>query len=257
MKPHPQDADDSPGVPTRALLITGASSGIGRAIARRCAATHRLVLTARNGEALERLADELGAIAVAGDICDPRTMQRCLEAAGQLPCTLHGVVANAGIMPIAPLDQAELQDWHDTIDVNVRGVLNTVHGAIKAMPHGGDIVLISSVAGRNAFGSASVYSASKAAINMLADGLRSETAAAMKHGGPPMRVTTVMPGAVDTALPESIRHADTRAGTKAYYDALPNVLSPDDVARAVAFALDQPEHVAINEIVIRPVGMAR
>jgi NADP-dependent 3-hydroxy acid dehydrogenase YdfG len=253
MNPHPQDADASPGARTRTLLITGASSGIGRAIARRCAATHRLVLTARNAEALDLLGDELGAKVVAGDIIDPSTMDRCLQAAGQL----HGVVANAGIMPIAPLAQADLQDWHDTIDVNIRGVLNTVHGALSAMPDGGDVVLISSVAGRSAFPSAAVYSASKAAINMLAEGLRSETAAAMKHGGPPLRITTVLPGAVDTSLPDSIRHEDTRIGTKAYYEALPHVLSPDDVARAVAFALEQPEHVAINEIVIRPVGMAR
>lgn len=214
------------------------------------------MLTARRGERLRALAEELaGEIAVVeGDITDPATAQACLAAAGN---TVGGIVANAGAMPIAPLASATLDDWIHTVDVNLKGVLHLVHAALRAMPAGGDIVLVSSVAGRVPFPSAAVYSATKAALNCMAEALRAETAAAMKHGGPPVRVTNILPGAVATELPVSIRDDATRAGTEGYYESLPHVLDPHDVAEAIAFALEQPPHVSINELVIRPTGMVR
>ncbi|MCH2136361.1 MAG: SDR family oxidoreductase [Phycisphaerales bacterium] len=234
-------------------IITGAGSGIGAAIARQLADSYTLVLTSRSPEPLRAIAEETGGTAVAGDITDPNTMVRCCDQSKNL----RAVIANAGIMPIAPIATADPAHWRDTIDVNLGGLLNTVHGALAAMPEGGDVVLISSVAGRSAFPGAAVYSASKAAVNMFAEGLRGETAAAMKKGGPPIRVTTVLPGAVETSLTRSIRDPKVRAGTEAYYDSLEHVLRADDVATAVRFALEQPPHVCINELVIRPTGMVR
>jgi NADP-dependent 3-hydroxy acid dehydrogenase YdfG len=239
--------------PRGAVLITGAASGIGRAIARRLAPTRTLVLTSRSEDRLQSLANELGAVAIAGDITCPETMTRCLGAAG----TFSGVIANAGIMPIAPIGDALIEDWNSTVQVNVMGVLRAVHAILPRLTHGGDVVVVSSVAGQIAFPSAAVYSATKAAVSMFAQGLRGETAAAMKHGGPAIRVTTILPGAVDTSLTESIGHDATRQGTQKYYQDLPHVLEPNDVAQAVAFAMEQPQRVSINEIVIRPTGMAR
>ena len=217
------------------------------------APTRRLVLTSRSEGPLQALADELAATAIAGDVTDPKTLARCVEAGEGF----SGVVANAGIMPIAPIGQAGVDDWNDTVQVNLMGVLRTVHAVLPDFVDGGDVVVMSSVAGRSAFPSAAVYSATKAAVSMFAEGLRGETAAAMKHGGPAIRVTTVLPGAVDTALPASIRDDATRAGTEVYYRDLPQVLLAEDVAEAVAFALEQPRRVSINEIVIRPTGMVR
>lgn len=236
-----------------ALIITGATSGIGMAVARSLADQYALILTGRSNDVLHDLADELRAVAVPGDITDPETAARCCAATTDL----RGVVANAGIMPIAPVVRADRQHWRDTVDVNLMGLLDTVHSAMAAMADGGDVVLISSVAGKAPFPGAAVYSATKAAVNAFAEGLRAETAADMKHGGPPIRVTTVLPGAVETNLTASIRDPQVREGTEAYYAGLPHVLSPDDVASAVRFALEQPPHVSINEIVIRPTGMVR
>ena len=202
---------------------------------------------------MQALADALNATAVTGDITDEATLARCIEAADGF----SGVVANAGIMPIAPICSSAIADWQDTVQVNLTGVLQTVHAVLPRLVDGGDVVLMSSVAAQCAFPSAAVYSATKAAVSMFAQGLRAETAAAMKHGGPAIRVTTVLPGAVDTALPASIRDEATRAGTEAYYRDLPHVLQPEDIAEAVAFALEQPTRVSINEIVIRPTGMVR
>ncbi len=242
--------------PHGTIIITGASSGIGHALAHRLAPSARLVLTARRGDQLQALCDTLPGdhAIVAGDIADPAVSMKCVDAAGD---ALRGVIANAGTMPIAPVQTAALEHWHDTVRVNLEGTLNIVHGALAAMPDGGDVVLMSSVAGRGAFSAASVYGATKAAINSFAEALRAETAAAMKHGGPAIRVTTVLPGAVDTELPASIRDDATRAGTEAYYEGMTHVLSADDVADAVAWAMQRPAHVSINELVIRPTGMVR
>jgi NADP-dependent 3-hydroxy acid dehydrogenase YdfG len=121
----------------------------------------------------------------------------------------------------------------------------------------GHIVNISSVAGRNVFPGAAVYSASKSALDALSAGLRAELAAEMKHGGPPIRVTTIAPGAVATDLTDSIRDADTRARTEAYYHSMRHLLTPDDVADAVCFAVEAPPHVCVSDIVIRPTEMVR
>ena len=238
------------------LLITGASSGIGAATARRLAGTRPLVLTARRAERLETLRNELdGPVAIVpGAIEASSTIAACIDAADG---RLGGVIANAGVMPIAPVSSAALDDWRRTVDVNLTGVLHLTHAALQAMPDGGDVMFVSSVAGRTPFPGAAVYSATKAAINSFADALRGETAAATARGGPAIRVTTVLPGAVDTELTDSINDEAVRAGTRDYYDRLPHLLTPDDIAEAIAWVLDRPGHVSVNELVIRPTGMAR
>jgi NADP-dependent 3-hydroxy acid dehydrogenase YdfG len=121
----------------------------------------------------------------------------------------------------------------------------------------GHIVNISSVAGRNPFPGAAVYSASKSALDAIGAGLRAELAADMKRGGPPIRVTTIAPGAVTTELVESIRDDNARAGTAAYYDAMNAPLTPADVADVVMYAIEAPPHVCICDLEIRPTEMIR
>lgn len=244
-----------------AALVTGGGGGIGRAIAIALSqAGWPVVLMGRRREALESTAESMVGEAglVAGDV-------RCQEdvtAAVLMAESLGGpslLVNNAAIMPIAPVQRAALEDWTDTIDVNVHGVLNMTAAVLPAMRAQGfgHIINISSVAGRQAFPSAPVYSASKAAVDTLTEALRGELAAEAARGGPMIRVTSIAPGAVDTDLPSSVRDPETRVGVETYYQSMPHVLTPEDVANAVQFAVDAPPHVNINDIVLRPVGMAR
>ncbi|MCH2142200.1 MAG: SDR family oxidoreductase [Phycisphaerales bacterium] len=244
-----------------AALVTGSGGGIGRAIAISLSqAGWPVVLMGRRREALESTAESMPgeAALIAGDVRSREEVQ----AAVSMTESFGGpglLVNNAAIMPIAPVHRAALEDWADTIDVNVHGVLNMTAAVLPAMRTrgSGHIINISSVAGRQAFPSAAVYSASKSAVDTLTEALRSELAVDAAHGGPVIRVTSIAPGAVDTDLPSSIRDDETRAGVETYYQKMPHVLSPDDVASAVQFAVDAPPHVNINDIVLRPVGMAR
>ncbi|HJO16024.1 MAG: SDR family oxidoreductase [Pirellulaceae bacterium] len=242
-------------------LVTGAGSGIGRAIAISLSdARWPVVLMGRRRDCLESTAQAMPADAAicVGDVRSRQDVATAIEAAESMG-RLSLLVNNAGIMPIAPAVTACLDDWKDTIDVNVHGVLNTIAAALPLMrSHGsGHIVNISSVAGRAAFPAATVYSASKAALDMISEGVRGELSAAHLKNGPAIRVTSIAPGAVSTELPNSIRDPEVRAGTEAYYSSMSHPLTPEDVARAVQFAVDSPPHVNINEIVIRPVEMSR
>jgi len=246
---------------THVAIVTGAGSGIGRAVALRLAAAGAaLVLVGRRRDALEATASTLQAECVLhpGDIRDPEIGRSAAVAADELGGATV-LVNNAGIMPIAPMTDATLEDWRDTLDTNVFGPLQMIHAVLPGMRRrgGGHIVNISSVAGRHAFPAAAVYSASKAALDTIGVGLRAELAAAMKRGGPPIRVTTIAPGAVVTDLVASIRDADTRTGTQAYYDAMATPLTADDVADAVCYAIESPPHVCVSDLEIRPTEMTR
>lgn len=220
------------------MLITGASSGIGAATARRAAeAGYRLVLAARTVEPLEALASELGdggrAIAVACDVADWEQQQamvaRALERFGRIDV----VVANAGFGAKRGFQAETPEHWRGMILTNVLGVALTVRASIDAVRSSrGHFVLTGSIAGRRAL-PGSIYSATKWAVTGMAESLRQEL------DGSGVRVTLISPGAVDTP----------------FFDQPPafKALESDDVARAIMHALDQPEHVDTNEIVLRPV----
>ncbi len=242
-------------------IVTGAGSGIGRAVARLLAgAGAAVVLVGRRRDALEATAEaSCGPCAVlVGDVREPQTGRSADAAADELGGA-SVLVNNAGIMPIAPMTEASLEDWRDTLDTNVFGPLQMIHAVLPGMRArgGGHIVNISSVAGRHAFPAAAVYSASKAAVDTIGAGLRAELAADMKRSGPPIRVTTIAPGAVTTDLVSSIRDEHTRAGTQAYYDAMSTPLTAEDVAEAVWYAIESPRHVCVSDIEIRPTEMSR
>ncbi|MCH2132408.1 MAG: SDR family oxidoreductase [Phycisphaerales bacterium] len=249
---------------THAALVTGASGGIGAATARRLAATGRpVVLLGRRRDELDAVTSgitDAGGVAraVCGDVTEEDAVTRAVDATQELG-GLQILVANAGIMPLAPLEESDLSTWKQTVDVNLSGMLHFVHAALPLMQQQkrGDIVLISSVAGRQTFPEAAVYCATKAAMNHFADCLRVDLAKRASKGGGHLRVGVVQPGIVKTDLLESIPHDEMRTAVRAFVDSVEEPLHPEDIAEAVAWMVDAPSHVSINDLVIRPTAMTR
>jgi NADP-dependent 3-hydroxy acid dehydrogenase YdfG len=223
------------------LAITGASTGIGAATARRAVEFgQRVVLAARSEDKLRALADELGgdekALAVPCDVTSWDDQQALVQTALDRFGRLDGVFANAGFGAKRGFLEESVEHWHSMIDTNVLGVSLSIRAAL---PHfreqnSGHFVLTSSIAGRRAL-PGSLYSATKHAVTAMGEALRQEIADTA------IKMTLIEPGAVDTP----------------FFDNAPSgALEPDDVARAVMFALTQPPHVDVNEILLRPINQA-
>ena len=236
----------------KVIVITGASSGLGLAAARLLGAQGaRVVLGARRIERLQALAAELNgrerrALAVATDVTVLDDVKRLVDTAVQTFGRIDVMVNNAGLMPVSALDRLKVEDWDRTIDVNLKGVL---YGIAAALPHmqrqmSGHFVNVSSVAGHKIMLNGAVYSATKHAVRALSEGLRQE----VKPWN--IRTTIVSPGAVDTELPDSITEPDVAQGMNGFYKA--TAIPADSFARAVAFAIDQPDDMDVNEILFRP-----
>ena len=223
------------------LLITGASSGIGAATARRAAETgYRLVLGARREDRLRELAEELGgaqrAIAVRCDVSDWEDDQALAQAALDSFGRIDAVFANAGFGAQRGFLEESVEHWRSMVLTNVLGVALTIRATL---PHllergSGHYLITSSVAGRRVL-PGSLYSATKWAVTAIGEALRSELR--QMHDNTGIRVTLIEPGMTDTE----------------FFDQRPqNALADDDLARAAIYALTQPEHVDVNEILIRP-----
>jgi NADP-dependent 3-hydroxy acid dehydrogenase YdfG len=220
----------------RVFLITGASSGIGAATARRAAeAGYRLVLAARSADKLQSLADELGgperALAIRSDVTDWEDQQQmvrsALDAFGQIDVTF----ANAGFGGPRGFLKDTPEHWREMVLTNVYGAALTLRATIPALTESrGHLLLTSSVAGRRVL-PGSMYSATKHAVTAMGEAARQDLS------GTGIRVTLIEPGMVDTPFFEN-RPSDA--------------LEPDDIARAVLYAVSQPPHVNVNEILIRP-----
>ncbi len=225
-------------MPDPVFLITGASSGIGAATARQAAQTgYRLVLGARSTGKLEALADELGgsrrAIAVTCDVTDFEQQEAMVGAALDAFGSVDVVFANAGFGATRGFLEESPEHWREMVLTNVLGAAYTIRAAIPALTDScGHLLLTSSVAGRRVL-SGSLYSATKHAVTAMAEAARQDL-----HGTG-IRVTSIEPGMVDTP----------------FFDNRPsNALEPDDIARAVLYAVAQPAHVDVNEILIRPIS---
>lgn len=223
-------------MPDPVFLITGASSGIGAATARRAAEPgYRLVLAARSKDKLDALADELGgpdrALAIACDVTDFGQQEAMVAAALEHFGRLDVVWANAGFGAKRGFLEESPELWREMVLTNVLGAAYTIRAAIPALTEtAGHLLLTSSVAGRRAL-PGSLYSATKHAVTAMAECARQEL-----HGTG-IRVTSIEPGMVDTP----------------FFDKRPTAaLEPDDIARAVLYAISQPPHVDVNEILIRP-----
>jgi NADP-dependent 3-hydroxy acid dehydrogenase YdfG len=227
------------------LLITGASSGIGAATARAAAGKYRLVLAARREEELQELAAELGgeerAIAVRCDVTEWDEVEAMAAAALERFGRIDAVFANAGFGASRGFLEESPEHWRSMVLTNVYGVALTIRATL---PHllergGGHFLVTSSVAGRRAL-PGSLYSATKWAATAIGESLRQELR--QMHDNHGIKVTLIEPGMVDTPF------FDNRPGDSA--------LGDDDIARAVIFALEQPEGVDVNEILIRPTSQS-
>jgi NADP-dependent 3-hydroxy acid dehydrogenase YdfG len=235
----------------KVVLITGASSGIGEAIARRLgAAGAKLVLGARRTERLEAVARAIAAgggeaVALAADVTRRKDVEALVSTALGRFGRLDVLVNNAGVMPLSPLRQLKVDEWDRMIDVNLRGVL---HGLAASLPvfdrqGSGHVINITSVADRGVFPTSAVYCATKFAVRALSEGLRLES-------GPGLRVTLIAPGATESELADGISDPELRQAAITSFRK--NLISADAIARAVAFAIAQPAEVDVNEIVVRP-----
>jgi len=218
------------------LLITGASSGIGAATARQAAAAGwRLVLAARSHERLQELAEELGgserAVAVRCDVTEWEDQQRMVDAALGAFGRIDAAFANAGFGGPRGFLKDTPEHWREMVLTNVYGAALTIRATIPALSDTrGHLLLTSSVAGRRAL-PGSLYSCTKHAVTAMGEAARQDL-----HGSG-IRVTLIEPGMTDTP----------------FFDERPtNALEDDDIARAVIYAISQPPHVDVNEILIRP-----
>jgi len=228
---------------SKTAVVTGASSGIGKAIAKKLASEGiQVVLVARTKDKLTTLAKELNeqrdgiALAVPTDIAKQQEVQTMVDKAKDTFGKIDYYVNNAGLMLSARVTDGQMKEWEKMIDVNVKGILYGIHEVLPDMVDRefGHIVNISSVSGLEVTKRSTVYSATKYAVRAISMGLEKELA----HTG--VRVTNVSPGMVDTRLTE--RHDINR-----------QPLEPIDIANAIYYALSQPDYVNVNEITVRPV----
>lgn len=236
----------------KVVVITGASSGLGEATARRLSAEGAtIVLGARRQDRIKALAEALTraggkALAVTTDVTDRAQVKSLVDAAVQAFGRVDVMINNAGLMPQAPLELLKVDEWDQMIDVNIKGVL---YGIAAALPHmkaqkSGHFINVSSVAGQRVGPGFAVYAATKHAVRALSEGLRQE----VKPYN--IRTTVISPGAVATELPNSVTDPVAAARVKKFYAEV--AVPADAFARAVAYAMSQPDDVDINEILFRP-----
>jgi NADP-dependent 3-hydroxy acid dehydrogenase YdfG len=242
----------------KVALVTGASSGIGEATAVALAeAGAAVAIGARRKDRLDALAARLrnGGASVLELEVDVTDEQACADAVRRTRGELGGLdvlVNNAGVMLLGTIVGADTEDWRRMIDTNVLGLMYMTHAAVDGMLEqgSGDIVNMSSVAGRQARKGAGVYNASKWAVNAFSESLRQEVT------GRGVRVSLVEPGAVTTELRDHITQPEAKAAAEKMYTSM-RALEADDIARAVVHVVTQPPHVAINEVLIRPTDQER
>ncbi len=242
----------------KTVLITGATSGIGEATARAFADEgYRLVITGRRSERLQALKTELQqtfdaeVCVTAFDIRESAMCQAAIEALPEKFAAIDVLVNNAGLASgLEHLDQGALSDWNTMIDTNIKGLLYVTRLVSKGMieRHSGHIVNIGSTAGTQVYENGNVYCATKHAVHALSQGMRIDF---LKHG---IRVTEIRPGMVRTEFSVVRFHGDSSRADNVYKGLEP--LTGDDIAEAVVWAVSQPEHVNINEIVLTPVAQA-
>ncbi|MDR0191033.1 SDR family oxidoreductase [Pseudomonas yamanorum] len=236
-------------IQNKVVLITGASSGIGEAAARLIAAKGaQVVLGARRTERLDKLVREIqaeggSASASTLDVTNLESMQAFVAFAKAQHGKVDVIINNAGVMPLSPLASLKVNEWNQMLDVNVRGVLHGIAAVLPGMEAQGfgQVINISSIGGLAVSPTAAVYCATKFAVRAISDGLRQET--------DKIRVTVVCPGVVESELADTISDEGAREVMKAYRRV---AINADAIARALAYAIEQPDDVDVSEIVVRP-----
>lgn len=235
----------------KVVVITGASSGLGEATARYLAKKGaKLVIGARRKDRLDDIAAEICVDGAQVETLQVDVAQReQVEALIQKAISVFGrvdvLINNAGLMAIAPLNETKVDEWERMIDINIKGVLYGIAAALPVFEqqNSGHFINISSVAGIKVFSpGGTVYSGTKYAIRAISEGLRHEV-------GPHIRTTTILPGAIDSELKFGSSDKKSAEAVQGFYKL---AISSDSIAKAIAYAIEQPADVDVNEIVIRP-----
>lgn len=228
------------------VVVTGASSGIGEAIAKRFSeASHPLLLVARRLDRLEAL-NLPNSICAQVDVTDrvqfAKAIKNAEEQYGQVDCLIN----NAGVMLLGQVESQNPEEWRKMFDVNVMALLNGLQEVLAPMKarRGGTIINVSSIAGRKIFPSHVAYCGTKFAVHAISEGAREEVADFN------VRVTTIAPGAVETELLSHTTSSEIKAGYDSWKESMGGVINADDIARSALFVYQQPQNVCIREIVI-------
>lgn len=237
-------------IENKVVIITGASSGIGEATAKLLAKQGaQLVLAARREDRLKTLQQEieqLGGKAVyqVTDVTDSAQVEQLAKIAQDTFGSVDVLVNNAGLMPLSKLNKNKQDEWNTMVDVNIKGVLYGIGAVLPYMREQkrGHIINISSVAGHDVMPSSAVYSGTKFAVRAITEGLRKEESVDNN-----IRATIISPGAVDTELKDHITDEEIKQGIGNL-----KAMDADAIARAIAYAVNEPDDVAVNEILIRP-----
>ncbi|HHF3105626.1 SDR family oxidoreductase [Vibrio alginolyticus] len=230
------------------IVITGASSGIGEAIARHFSDQgHALLLLARRVERLEAL-NLPNTLCEKVDVTDKASFEAAIEKAEALYGPVDALVNNAGVMLLGQIDTQDASEWKRMFDVNVLGLLNGMQSVLAPMKarNSGTIINISSIAGKKTFPDHAAYCGTKFAVHAISENVREEVASSN------VRVTTIAPGAVETELLSHTTSQDIKDGYDAWKVDMGGVLAADDIARAVLFAYQQPQGVCVREIALAP-----
>ncbi|ANY67167.1 oxidoreductase [Paenibacillus sp. BIHB 4019] len=238
------------------VIITGASSGIGEAAAKELASKGaKLVLAARREDRLQKLQEEIQnqggqAIYKVTDVTSAEQMEELAQFALKEFGKIDVLINNAGLMPNSLLYKKQIEDWNKMIDVNIKGVLYGIAAVLPFMRErkSGHIINLSSVAGHFVGAGSAVYAGTKFAVRAISEGLRKE------EYGNNIRSTIISPGMVKSELPESITDTDFKPVIEKMYE---GAIEAESIARAIAFAIEQPSDVAINEMIIRPTHQER
>lgn len=241
----------SKGIEGKVVVITGASSGLGESTARHLARLGAaVVLGARREERLNAIVEEIKAeggkaTAQAVDVTRREDLAALVQHAVSTFGRVDVMINNAGLMAISPITELRVDEWDRMIDINIKGVMYGIAAALPLFEQqgAGHFINISSVAGIKVFSpGGSVYSGTKYAVRAISDGLRHEV-------GSSIRTTTIEPGAVDSELKQGSTHETSAQAVAEFYK---QAIPAESVARAIAFAIEQPADVDINEIVLRP-----
>jgi len=237
----------------KVALVTGASSGIGYATAKELASQGAAVaVAARRLDRLTALVSELestgaNALAIECDVTNEKDVMRAAEETINTLGRIDILVNSAGNMLLAPFGKGRSDDWEDTYDLNVMGTLYPIKAVVPHMKEhgGGHIVNVSSTASKGGRPGNGAYAGAKAAINTISESMRQEFLADN------IRITVVVPGGTETELPTHIRDEGTKEGMQKFLSSI-QLLKAEDVARSISYAVEQPDYISVNELVIRP-----
>ncbi|WP_042162028.1 SDR family oxidoreductase [Paenibacillus gorillae] len=236
----------------KVVIITGASSGIGEATAKLLAQRGaKVVLAARREERLQAVVKEIEqeggtAVYMKADVVSSDDMQKLAQFTLSQYGRIDVLVNNAGIMPVSRLNELRVTEWDQMIDVNIKGVLYGIAAVLPTMREqkGGHILNVSSVAGYEVSPTSAVYSGTKFAVRAISEGLRKEESPSSN-----IRSTIIAPGITETELLGTVNSPEVKA-MAAHIGGL--AISPYSIARAIAYAINEPEDTGVNEIIIRP-----